>query len=97
MKKTLPITMEDLEQDFAYEVFESFQLGKELKDEVARLKAQDAQTREMIISFIKEEILKFKSEVRGTLAEHYEYIKELHSTFEKDIKNTSAEYKNMIT
>ena len=41
IKRTMPVTMDDLDQDFAFEIFESFQLGKELKDDVARLKVQD--------------------------------------------------------
>ena len=93
----MPVTMDDLDQDFAFEIFENFQLGKELKDDVARLKLQEGQTRDMILNFIKEEILKFRSEVRTTLSEHYEYIKELHASLEKDIKNTSSEYRSMIS
>ena len=96
-KRSMPVTMEDLDQDFAFEIFENFQLGKELKDDVATLKSEVGQTRDMILTFIKEEILKFRSEVRTTLSEHYEYIKELHATLEKDIKNTSSEYRSMIS
>ena len=41
-KRNLPITMDDLDQDFAFEIFESFQLGKELKEDVMRLKLAES-------------------------------------------------------
>jgi hypothetical protein len=34
--------MEDLDQDFAFEIFENFQLVKELKDQLSRFKSADS-------------------------------------------------------
>jgi hypothetical protein len=37
-KKSLPITMEDLDPDFAYEIFENFNSIKEFSMDIQRIK-----------------------------------------------------------
>ncbi len=79
VKRTVPICMEDLDQDFAYEIFENFQLIKEIKDDFSKIKISDSQTKDLIVDFMKEQQLSLRTEVRTTLKEHYAYLKELHS------------------
>ena len=87
--------MEDLDPDFAYEIFENFNAIKEFKTDIARLKLNTSQTEDLLVNFVKDENIKFRAEVRNSIKEQFEYMKEVHTQVENSIKQHTQEYQQM--
>jgi len=85
-KKSLPITMEDLDPDFAYEIFENFNSIKEFSMDIQRIKHSLIENSRLIETFVKEAHTSFRTEVRQSITEYFEYIKEMHTEVENSIK-----------
>lgn len=55
IKRTMPVAMEDLDQDFAFEIFENFQRVKELIEDVSKLKQSETSSKDLLVDFLKEQ------------------------------------------
>lgn len=87
---------EDLEPDFAQDIYEVSQIARNMSDTVEKMGKANANLREVIVSSTKEDNSKFREEVRQTLNEHFEYIKEIHNQLESQLLKNRHDHKVIV-